>query len=63
MAYSKKAQQKYNSQSIIFTVKYNKNDLEYGKKLQEYLFASGRTANEYLKDIIKKDLDNRKNNS
>ena len=60
MAYDAKAQKKYREKTINFLVKYYPTDLEYGQKLKEYLAITGQSANSYLKELIKKDLDNKR---
>lgn len=59
MAYDAKAQKKYREKTINFLVKYYPTDLEYGQKLKEYLAITGQSANSYLKELIKRDLDNK----
>lgn len=57
MAYNAEAQKKYREKTINFLVKYYPTDIEYGQKLKEYLAHTGQSANSYLKELIKKDLD------
>lgn len=57
MAYNAEAQKKYREKTINFLVKYYPTDIEYGKKLKEYLADTGQSANSYLKELIKADLD------
>lgn len=45
---------------MTFAVKYYPTDIEYGQKLKEYLAESGQSANSYLKELIKKDLDEKR---
>lgn len=59
MAYDAKAQKKYREKTINFLVKYYPTDLEYGLKLKEYLAITGQSANSYLKELIKRDLDSK----
>lgn len=59
MAYDAKVQKKYREKTINFLVKYYPTDLEYGQKLKEYLAITGQSANSYLKELIKKDLDSK----
>lgn len=57
MAYSAKSQKKYNDKCYRFSVKFLPSEAEEVKRLKEYLANSGQTANAYIKDLIKKDLD------
>lgn len=59
MAYNKDAQKKYSEKTLTFAIKYYPTDIEYGQKLKEYLSDTGQSANSYLKDLIKKDLDSK----
>lgn len=54
---NRKAVKKYSEKTLTFAVKYYPTDIECGQKLKEYLAESGKSANSYLKDLIKKDLD------
>lgn len=55
----KRATKKADAQSIMFAVKYRKNEIEEGKRLKSYLDVTGQSANSYLKKLIKKDLDSK----
>lgn len=55
----KRATKKADAQSIMFAVKYRKNEIEEGQRLKSYLELTGQSANAYLKDLIKKDLDSK----
>lgn len=57
MAYSKKSQADYKKKLKQFKVQYNLQDNTEGLRLQRYLEATGQSANSYLKELIKKDLD------
>ena len=59
MAYNAEAQKKYREKTINFLVKYYPTDIDYGKKLKEYLADTGQSANSYLKELIKADLDSK----
>lgn len=59
LSYSKEAQKRYSKKTMTFAVKYYPTDIEYGKKLKEYLEATEKSANSYLKELIKKDLDSK----
>lgn len=54
---NRKAVKKYSEKTMTFAVKYYPTDIEYGKKLKGYLEATGQSANSYLKELIKADLD------
>ena len=60
MAYSKKSQAEYNKKRKQFKVQYSLSDNNEGLRLQKYLDDNGLTANTYIKDLIKRDLDNKK---
>lgn len=57
MAYDAKAQKKYREKTINFAVKYYPTDIEEGKRLKSYLTNTGQSANAYIKNLIKTDLD------
>lgn len=57
MAYSKKSQADYKKKIKQFKVQYNLQDNVEGLRLQKYLDNTKQTANSYLKELIKKDLD------
>ena len=56
---NRKAVKKYSEKTMTFAIKYYPTDIEYGKKLKEYLEATEKSANSYLKELIKKDLDSK----
>ena len=60
MAYNKKADENYRKKTKAFTIKYFATDISEGKRLQAYLDSTGVSANSYLKELVKRDLD-RKN--
>ena len=60
MAYNKKADENYRKKTKAFTIKYFVTDISEGKRLQAYLDSTGVSANSYLKELVKRDLD-RKN--
>lgn len=59
MAYNKKAQDNYRKKSIQFAISYRPTDIIEGKRLKQYLEETGQSANRYIKDLIKKDLDSK----
>ena len=60
MAYSKKSQADYKKKLKQFKVQYNLQDNVEGLRLQKYLDSAGVSANSYLKELIKKDLDEKR---
>lgn len=50
------AQKKYSKKLIQFNVKYQLHEIEEGKALQQYLQSTNQTANDYIKRLIKTDL-------
>lgn len=60
MAYSKKSQTEYNKKRKQFKVQYSLIDDNDGLRLQKYLEQTGQTANSYIKNLIKRDLDEKK---
>ncbi len=60
MAYSKESQKRYNDQRVQYNISWkSKEDKKEGMRLKTYLEQSGQTANIYIKELIKKDLDNK----
>lgn len=57
MAYNPKAQKKYREKSLNFTVCYRPSEIAQGKRLKAYLEKTGQSANMYIKNLIKNDLD------
>lgn len=57
MAYNKKADENYRKKTKAFTIKYFATDISEGKRLQAYLNSTGVSANSYLKELVKRDLD------
>lgn len=57
MAYNKDAQKKYSEKTMTFAVKYYPTDIKEGQRLKKHLEKTGQSANSYLKELIKKDLD------
>lgn len=57
MAYSKKSQADYKKKLKQFKVQYNLQDNTEGLRLQKYLDDTKQSANSYLKELIKKDMD------
>lgn len=59
MAYDKKAQAKYREKCISFTIKYTPTDITEGERLKAYLLTQNQSTNEYLKSLVKRDLDSK----
>lgn len=59
MAYSAKSQKEYNEKCKVLRVKYTPNDLLEYNRLQYYINNSSLTVTEYVKQLIKTDLDNK----
>lgn len=59
MAYNKKADENYRKKTKAFAIKYFATDISEGKRLQAYLDSTGVSANSYLKELVKRDLDNK----
>ena len=58
--YNKKSQDTYNNKSIVFSCCYRPGtDLPEGQRLKSYLAQTGQTANAYIKQLIKQDMDRR----
>ena len=57
MAYSPKSQKTYNSKCYYFSVKYTPIESDQADRLKAYLKETGQSANAYIKDLIKRDLD------
>ena len=57
MAYYKKSQAEYKKKLKQFKVQYSLQDAEEGERLEKYLRSTGQSANAYLKQLIKSDLD------
>lgn len=57
----KRAQKKYNQKTITIAASYKPGtDIEEGQRIKAYLKQTGQSANSYIKELIKRDLD-RKN--
>lgn len=59
MAYSKKSQADYKKKIKQFKVQYNLQDNDDGLRFQKYLKETEQSANGYLKELIKKDMDSK----
>ena len=56
----KKAQKKYNEKTITIDASYKPGtDIQEGQRVKAYLEQTGQSANSYIKELIKKDLDSK----
>lgn len=53
----RESDKRYNAKRINFSVSFTTADIEEGKRLKEYLEMTGKSGNGYLKELIKRDLD------
>jgi len=53
----KKAYKTYNQKSIQLAVNYRPTDIQDGERVKAYLEQTGQSANSYIKQLIKADLD------
>ena len=56
---NRKAVKKYAEKTKTFAVKYYPTDIEDALRLQKHLKTNGLSCNAYLKELIKRDLDNK----
>lgn len=59
MAYDAKAQKKYREKVKTFVIKYTPTDMQEGLRLKQYIESTGISCNAYLKELVKRDLDNK----
>lgn len=60
MTESQKKYEKKRMQSCkSYTIKYTPKEMSESNRLQRYLNSTGLSANAYIKELIKKDLDNK----
>ncbi len=57
MAYSAKSQKDYNDKCNRITLKYTEKETNEFKRLMDYVSKNGLIKTTYIKDLIKKDLD------
>ena len=56
----KKAQKKYNKKTITIAASYKPGtDIKEGQRIKAYLAQTRQSANSYIKELIKKDLDSK----
>lgn len=55
----KKAYKNYNKKKMTFALVYTPTDIQEGNRLKSYLASSGISCNAYLKELVKRDLDNK----
>lgn len=60
MAYSAKSQATYKKKIKQFKVQYSIQDNIEGLRFQKFLNDTGQSANSYIKDLIKKDMDQKR---
>lgn len=56
---NRKAVRKYSEKTLAFAVKYYPTDIIEGKRLKKYLEDNGISANGYIKELIKADMDSK----
>ena len=59
MAYNKEVQSAYKKKLKQFKVQYNLQDNIEGLRVQKFLDDNNLTANSYIKELLKKDMDDR----
>lgn len=59
MAYNRNAQKKYREKSINISICYRPTDIQDGMRFKSYLALTGQSANAYIKQLIKADLDSK----
>lgn len=59
MAYSANSQKRYNDKCYRFSIKFVPSEAEEIERFKNYLTDTGKTANSYIKELIKKDLDSK----
>ena len=55
----KNAYKKYNKKKLPFALVYTPSDIQEGLRLKHYIESNGLSCNAYLKELVKKDLDNK----
>ena len=56
---NRKAVKKYSEKTKVYAVKYTPVDMLDSKRLESYLNNNGISANSYIKQLIKQDLDDK----
>lgn len=56
---NRKAVKKYSEKTMSFALKYYATDIQEGKRLESYLKTINMSTNQYLKQLIKRDLDSK----
>ncbi len=60
MSYNAEAQKRYRKKSIQLAINYRPGtDIKEGERIKAYLEQTGQSANSYIKELIKRDLDSR----
>ena len=57
MAYYPKSQKEYQKKTSQFKVQYSLSEAQDGERVKAYLEQTGQSANSYIKQLIKADLD------
>lgn len=61
MSYNAEAQKRYRKKSIQLAINYRPGtDIKEGERIKAYLEQTGQSANSYIKELIKRDLDEKK---
>ena len=55
----KKADKKYSEKTMNYAIKYTPTDINDGLRLKQYLLDNGLSANSYIKQLIKNDLNSK----
>ena len=56
---NRKAVAKYAKKTQSFALKYFATDIQEGLRLKHYIESNGISCNSYLKELVKRDLDNK----
>lgn len=59
MAYSAKSQKTYNNKCYRFSIKFVPSEHDEVQRFKRYIEESGQSANAYIKNLIKHDLDSK----
>ena len=57
MAYSAKSQKTYNNKCYRFSIKFVPSEHDEVQRFKRYIEESGQSANAYIKELIRRDLD------
>ena len=59
MSYSPKSQKSYNDKCNVIRIKYTPGEIDDYTRIKKYINDEGITVTEYIKGLIKADLDNK----